>query len=153
MPIVRQSVSVLVCAVTSVYGLVTVNLERYVAIVYHYRYRVLFTKRNKYLIIASCWMIGVFVQSHNLFLYGEDESSMCKFWGWPNKGVRVVAGCINFLVPFLLPFIFMIMVQWKGISTLKRQIELLHIKMGETELQHYVFLILCKYKLNPQRIN
>lgn len=40
----------------SVFCLITINLERYAAIVYPHKYKELFTKRNKYIMIAACWV-------------------------------------------------------------------------------------------------
>ena len=62
-----------VCALISVLGLVTVNLERFVVIVYPHKYKTIFTRRNKYLMIASCWILGALSESFLFVAYDEDD--------------------------------------------------------------------------------
>ncbi|XP_071808070.1 neuropeptide Y receptor type 1-like [Asterias amurensis] len=117
--------------VVSVYSLVTVNLERFVAIVYPLKYKVVFTRRVKYYMIASCWIVGALSKVFLFLLYGEDEVVGCHFLGWPSSAVQAVVGLANFMVALFGPFVLMVLVQWKVISTLKRQ-----VKMLKSQLSH-----------------
>ncbi len=81
-----------VCALVSVFSLVTVNLERYVAIGYPHKYKEIFTRRNKCLMIVSCWLLGALSKSFLLFLYVDEVG--CSFVSWPNRVVKAVVGSI-----------------------------------------------------------
>ena len=120
-----------VCALISILGLVTVNLERFIAIVYPHKYKVVLTRRNKYFMIASCWMFAALSKSFILFLYGEDEVVGCHFLGWPSKGVQAGVGLFSFTVTLFAPFALMILVQWRVITTLKRQVKIVTCRLGE----------------------
>ena len=84
--------------------------------------------------IASCWIIGSFSKSYDWFLYDEDEEKGCRFLDWPSRGVQAAVGLYTFIIQLIAPFIFMIVGQWKVISTLKRQVNLLSGQAGESLL-------------------
>ena len=86
-----------VCALISVLGLVTVNLERFVAIVYPHKYKTIFTRRNKYLMIASCWILGALSKPFLFVAYDEDDVQGCNFVGWPSQEVQAVVGLYSFV--------------------------------------------------------
>ena len=132
-------------AVTSVFSLITINLERYVAIVYPHKYKTVFTRRYKYLIIATCWILGALTKSDKLFLYEEDDVAGCHFLGWPNQGAQAVFGLYTFTVNFFAPLLVMVFAQWKVISTLNRQVKILTGRTGEYirvfEISRYEYLV------------
>ena len=132
--------------VVSVYSLVTVNLERFVAIVYPLKYKVVFTRRVKYYMIASCWIVGALSKVFLFLLYGEDEVVGCHFFGWPSSAVQAVVGLANFMMALFGPFVLMVLVQWKVISTLKRQVKMLksHGKGGHTIM--LIFIVQCLFE-------
>lgn len=120
-----------VCSLVSVFSLVTVNVERFVAIGYPHRYREIFTKRNKCLVIVSCWLLSALSKSFLLFLFVEDADVGCSFGSWPGRVVQAAVGFYTFLVNFLVPFVVMIATQCTVISKLKRQSKLLSSRMSE----------------------
>ncbi len=120
-----------ISTLTSVLCLVTVNLERFVAIVYPLKYKVVFTRRNKYLIIVSCWILGGISKSFQVLLYSEDDVVGCHFLGWPSCGVQAFVGLYTFTIQLLAPFVLMISAQWKVISTLKKQVKKLTERSGK----------------------
>ncbi|XP_071808081.1 somatostatin receptor type 4-like [Asterias amurensis] len=121
-----------VCALTSVFSLVTVNLERFVAIVYPLKYKVVFTRRNKILMITTCWILATLSKTFILFLYDEGENVGCRFLGWPNPEVQAVVGLYTFIVQLPGPFLVMVWAQWRVISTLKRQMKVLKGRMASS---------------------
>ena len=133
-----------VCVLTSVLGLVTVNLERFVAIVYPHKYKMVFTRRNKYLMIASCWILGVLSKSFIFSLYSEDEVIGCRFLGWPSRGVQVVVALYTFTIQLFAPFVVMVLAQWKVISVLKKQVKMLTDRTGKS----FMLTIKSCYKHN-----
>ncbi|XP_033627863.1 neuropeptide F receptor-like [Asterias rubens] len=114
-----------VFTMTSVLGLTVVNLERYLAIVYPHKYKTIFIKRNKYIMIVACWVLAAVSRSFFFFTYGEDEVVGCHFEGWSNRGAQVAFGVYTFTVNFFAPFMVMILAQLKVISTLNRQVKIL----------------------------
>ncbi|XP_033638333.1 somatostatin receptor type 5-like [Asterias rubens] len=110
---------------TSDFCLITVNLERYVAIVRPHKYRTVFSKRNKYIMIVSCWVLAAVTESYILFFNGIDEEKRCSFIGWPNKGAQAVFGLYGFTVRLFGPLAVMVYAQLKVISTLNRQVKIL----------------------------
>ena len=120
------------CPITSILNLVAVNLERFVAIVYPHKYKTVFTRRNKYLIITSSWILGALIQSFIFFMYEEDDVQGCHFVGWPSSEVQAAVGLYHFISTFAAPFIVMVLVQWKVILTLRRQVKILQDRTGES---------------------
>ncbi|XP_071793959.1 somatostatin receptor type 3-like [Asterias amurensis] len=125
-----------VCSLTSILCLVTVNLERYIAIVYPHKYKLLLTRRKKYLMIASCWIIAAMEQSFSVFLYGEDEEVGCKFLDWPSPGFRIAIGIPNVAFYFFGPFALMTFMQWRVITTLNRQVNLLKSRLASSAIRN-----------------
>ena len=115
---------------TSVLGLTVVNLERYVAIVHPHKYKIIFIKRNKYIMIAACWGCSTLSKSYNWFIFEEDEVVGCHFKGWSNRGAQAAFGLFTFTVQFFAPFTVMIFAQLKVISTLNRQVKMLATRTG-----------------------
>ncbi|XP_038069385.1 galanin receptor 2a-like [Patiria miniata] len=120
------------CALVSICSLVTVNLERYIAIVYPIKYKNIYTPRNTALMIAACWAIGIISNSYTFYVYGNNEDGHCVFFGWPTKGFQVVLGLWNFISYYLAPFIFMVITQWRVIKTLRDQAKMLKEKRERT---------------------
>ena len=115
---------------TSVLGLTAVNLERYVAIVYPHKYKMVFSKQNKYAVIAVCWMLGAITKLERVIVYKEDEVIGCHRDGWSSGGAQAVFGLYTFTVSFFAPFIVMILAQVKVISKLNRQVKMLTARTG-----------------------
>ncbi|XP_038066406.1 tachykinin-like peptides receptor 99D [Patiria miniata] len=115
-----------VCALTSVFSLVTVNLERFVAIVHPHKYKRIFgNRRNKLFIILSCWVLAALCKCFIVFLYDEDPVLGCRFLNWPTFAWQAGMGMFNFTVNLLAPFVVMVWVQLKVISMLKKQVRTL----------------------------
>ncbi|XP_033635799.1 galanin receptor type 1-like [Asterias rubens] len=114
-----------VFTMTSVLGLTTVNLERYVAIVYPHKYKTLFIKRNKHIMIAASWIFAAVLRSPSFLKNEEDKVLGCHFIGWPNKGAQAAFGLYSFTFNFFAPFSVMLIAQLKVILALKRQVKML----------------------------
>ncbi|XP_033634055.1 galanin receptor type 1-like [Asterias rubens] len=110
---------------TSILGLTVVNLERYVAIVHPHKYKILFTKRKKYIMIAGCWIFAAISRSYFIFTHEEDEVVGCHFKVWVNRGAQAAFGLYSFTFNFFVPFIVMFFAQLKVISSLNRQVKML----------------------------
>ena len=119
-------------ALISICSLVTVNLERFIAIVYPIKYKNIYTRRNTCLMICVCWVVGIISNSYCWYIYGNDSTGICIIFGWQTKGFQILLGLYNFVAYYLAPFTFMVATQWKVINTLKRQARILQEKRQRT---------------------
>ncbi|XP_033630618.1 QRFP-like peptide receptor [Asterias rubens] len=111
--------------VNSVFSLIAVNLERYVAIVHPHKYKTVFTKRNKYIMIATCWILAVVTHSFHFFVFDEVDVVGCQRLGWRNLFARSAYGLYNFTINLLIPLAVMVFAQLRVISTLNTQVKML----------------------------
>jgi len=62
-----------VCGYVSVYHLILITVERYVAIVYPFRYEIMFTDRKVKWAICTCWVLGILLSmTWSFWLIGAD---------------------------------------------------------------------------------
>ncbi|XP_071797084.1 galanin receptor type 1-like [Asterias amurensis] len=121
-------------AITSVFSLITVNMERYVAIVYPHKYKKVFSRRNKYLMIATCWVLAAITKLYKPCLFEVDREKGCRSVPWPSKGAQAAFGVYNFTVNFFAPFVLMGFAQWRVISSLNRQVKVLNRRADSSVL-------------------
>ena len=117
--------------VNSVFSLIAVNLERYVAIVHPHKYKTVFTKRNKYIMIATCWILAVVTHSFHFFVFDELDVVGCQRLGWRNLFARSAYGLYNFTINLLIPLAVMVFAQLRVISTLNTQVKMLTARAGK----------------------
>ncbi|XP_038066064.1 galanin receptor 2b-like [Patiria miniata] len=89
----------------STYSLVALTLERYLAIVFPYRYQVVFTKRKAVLVIVFVWMLGLVNSVYNLIYVAPDGKGLC-------VSVKVagsqIIGAMLFLTEYAIPVAVML---------------------------------------------
>ncbi|KAJ8043528.1 Neuropeptide SIFamide receptor [Holothuria leucospilota] len=109
-----------VTIITSIYSLIAVNLERFVAIVYPLYYRKMFTFRRIAYISLLCWVIGSVSSGWFFFNFDYDHRlKICTFVPFPPK-VSIVIGLYIFTVIYLFPISFNTVAQYYMIKTLKQ---------------------------------
>ncbi|PIK55588.1 putative gastrin/cholecystokinin type B receptor-like [Apostichopus japonicus] len=111
----------------SVYSLVSVHLERFVAVVYPFRYKRLFTPSKSALIMVGCWLVGVISNSYFWFVY-ENEDGMCSIQPYPHFIIKRLVGVYTFSVVYIIPITFNFVVHKKMISVLKDKAAILESK-------------------------
>ncbi|XP_033638334.1 galanin receptor type 1-like [Asterias rubens] len=111
-------------ATVSVMSLIAVNVERYVAIVSPHKYKTVFTKQNKYIMILAIWILAVLTES-TVFIFNGIDDNECIFIGWPSRVAQLGFGLYGFALKFLGPLTVMVYAQEKCISTLNRQVKTL----------------------------
>lgn len=111
----------------SVYSLVSVHLERFVAVVYPFKYKRLFTPSKSALIMLGCWLVGVISNSYFWFVY-ENEDGMCSIQPYPHFIIKRLVGVYTFSVVYIIPITFNFVVHKKMISVLKDKAAILESK-------------------------
>ncbi|XP_022093721.1 prolactin-releasing peptide receptor-like [Acanthaster planci] len=127
-PLPRGTIGVLVCRlwlsgyfkwalfVSSTFNLEALTLERYLAIVFPFRYQVLGTRKNATIVLLAVWLSAFVFVSYNIAMQYV-EAGQCKMTLLPNQQVLVVALVI---VLYLLPVIVMFFVYAHITVVLKR---------------------------------
>ena len=90
----------------STFNLVALTLERYLAIVFPFRYQVLGTRRNVIVTILCVWVFASLFNLTEMFLY-HYENGKCKRNVMAHS---VVYDTVTFIVMYLLPVIIMLVV-------------------------------------------
>ncbi|XP_022098630.1 galanin receptor type 2-like [Acanthaster planci] len=102
--------------VSSTFNLVALTLERYLAIVFPFRYQVLGTRKNALIIIVIVWVSAFLFTSYGVFIrYYKGGQCKQKLVAHPE-----VLGVAVFAVTFLLPVIVMLVVYAHITVVLKR---------------------------------
>ncbi|XP_033628040.1 histamine H2 receptor-like [Asterias rubens] len=113
------------CMLASIGSLVVVNLERFIAIVYPLKYKTFFTVRKTSVMILLVWVEALGSLLYFFFVYELDGDDNCKYNGWPSDEVRIVMGVYPYLMHYAGPLILMFAVQWKMITALKKQVNMI----------------------------
>ncbi|XP_033627783.1 allatostatin-A receptor-like [Asterias rubens] len=112
-----------VCMHASEGSLVLVNLERFVAIVYPLKYKSYFTSKKIGIIIFFIWVEAFGSLSYFFAVFSLVPETGCTYHGWPTFGSQVFMGVYPYLMHYVGPLVVMFAVQWKMISSLKKQVE------------------------------
>lgn len=96
--------------VSSTYNIVSLTVERFLAIVYPFQYRVWYSRRRALLMMAATWIIG---PAYNI-AYMTPSSTILPnghctiFSEWPNAVTQSAVGLLTIVVQFILPLILLI---------------------------------------------
>ncbi|KAI9562494.1 putative allatostatin A receptor [Daphnia sinensis] len=120
---------VIVTAYASVYTLVLMSLDRYLAVVHPITSMSIRTEANTYWAIAVTWVV-IFVacvpllMAHGevMYLFAEEEYSVCVFLqkeGWSYHVFQITFFATSYVIPLLLIcglYICMLMRLWRGVA-------------------------------------
>ncbi len=112
-----------VCMHASEGSLVLVNLERFVAIVYPLKYKSFFTSKKIAIMICIIWVEALGSLCYFFAVFSLTPETGCTYHGWPTFEAQVFMGVYPYLMHYVGPLLFMFAVQWKMISSLKKQVE------------------------------
>ena len=104
----------------SIYSLLTVTIERFVAIIHPLRYKIFFTRGTCFLLMMLCWVIGILSNLYFLFNY-HVSSGECVFKPWPNRAYDIVIGFYTLSIVYVIPLVTMLAAHYKMISRLREQ--------------------------------
>ena len=92
--------------VTSTFNLVALTLERYIAIVFPFRYHILGTRRNVIAVILSVWVAAFLFVSYSIFIRSLENGQCIQILvAYPQ-----VLGVAVFVITYLLPVTVMLIV-------------------------------------------
>ncbi|XP_038045108.1 cholecystokinin receptor type A-like [Patiria miniata] len=106
--------------VASLLTLTWVSLERYFAVVYPMRYRVIFSKWRPRAIMACTWLSSVVINTFNLYIVDLNETGKCQNH-WPSLGFRYLIATSVFFLEYFIPMVIMLVANIITVRTLKSQ--------------------------------
>ena len=115
---------------SSIYSLLAVTMERFVAIVHPTKYKVLFTPGKCICIIFFTWMMGVISNSYFLFNYHVLEEE-CVIEAWPSRAYDILIGIYTICAVYIIPLTTMLVAHYKMIVTLRFQARALRGRQEE----------------------
>lgn len=107
--------------VASTFNLVLLTLERYVAVVFPVIYRNHFSNRRTPALAAVPWIIG-FVYKIYWAVVNQHSNGNCDVQ-YTSPQLKVLAGCMTFLITFLLPLVIMAFAYSSIEKTLRQRVD------------------------------
>ncbi|XP_038069721.1 QRFP-like peptide receptor [Patiria miniata] len=101
----RSAIILWIFFVASTLNLVVLTTERYVAIVYPFKYLTYFDRKRATAMLVTVWVLAFVYKSNNVFLY-EIQDRTCIFANL-SRAASVAIGTITFLIEYLIPLIYM----------------------------------------------
>ncbi len=115
----------------SAYSLLLVTTERFTAIVFPIKYKVIFSKRNSAIMMGTCWFIGIISNVYNFRVFalredgvGIEGEGICSV-EWPKgyPGYQIFIGLYTITIVYLFPISFMLYAHYKMITELKQRVK------------------------------
>ncbi|XP_041453671.1 galanin receptor 2a-like [Lytechinus variegatus] len=116
--------------ITSIYFLVVVTLERYVAVVHPLKYKRVFTTRLTVLISSCCLLIGIMAPTFFFFVY-DVVDSVCIYLPYPSPAHKLGVGLLCFTVIYGIPIVILLLLHSQTIKSLRRQAKTLAANIAE----------------------
>ncbi|XP_072032806.1 uncharacterized protein [Amphiura filiformis] len=103
--------------------LLLVTTERFTAIVFPIKHKVIFTNRNSGFMMAACWYIGI-ISNLNMFRIFALREGVCSV-EWPphNPSFQIGVGIYNMTIVYVFPISFMLYAHYKMITELKHRLK------------------------------
>ncbi|XP_070539487.1 somatostatin receptor type 2-like [Ptychodera flava] len=124
-----------VCMIESIFSLVAVTLERFVAIVYPFLYQRWFTPTTIAWSIVTTWILSV-LSELKLLLIWQSDGIYC-IYGWTDLKYSAGPISVMFSLNYVFPAVFMVYAYAKMIDSLKkdaRQIQTSSTNQADAEL-------------------
>jgi len=110
--------------VSSIYGIIALTFERFIAVVYPLWHMAHFTHRKIGTIIIIIWLIGVCYNfSVSISTSGLDEDGLCQIYGsYTSTPSMYFSGITRFIIDYLGPMLILSFFYAKMVSTLRRKV-------------------------------
>ncbi|XP_071792663.1 alpha-1A adrenergic receptor-like [Asterias amurensis] len=105
--------------VTSTFSLLALTIERYIAIVYPFRFNVIFSQNSAIVIGVGVWLIGIALKSYSFMIYTVIDG-ICKFKPIPGSNI---IGPLLIILQYFVPSIIMLLSYTHITVTLKKSAE------------------------------
>ncbi|PIK50125.1 putative gastrin/cholecystokinin type B receptor-like [Apostichopus japonicus] len=110
-----------VTIIASIYSLLSVNLERFVAIVYPLVYKNMFTIKKSLFIMLFCWLLGGCSSAWFFFTFDYDSSTKdCSFVQFSSRIQRFI-GVYVFILIYVFPIVTNTFLHYYMIKRLRQQ--------------------------------
>ncbi|XP_072025015.1 somatostatin receptor type 4-like [Amphiura filiformis] len=110
-----------IAIVASIYTLTMLSVERYLAVIYPIKYRLLFVGARPKIVIISIWILSAFVNLYITFV-AKNSNGIC-IVKWPNPAFQAIFGVFLFLAEFFIPMLIMLVSHVRTIFSLRTQAE------------------------------
>ncbi|XP_072025060.1 allatostatin-A receptor-like [Amphiura filiformis] len=121
----------------SVFTLTMVSVERYLAISYPIRYRIVFSESRPKFVLIGVWVVAVGCNLYSLFIWFNIDGRCTLIW--PSDTFRITLGVTLFLLKFVLPVIIMCATHVATILTLRKNAHELRLR-SDTDSSEYALL-------------
>ena len=125
-----SGVTLWICIVGSVYTLTMLSVERYLAVVYPIKYRMLFVGARPKVVIAAVWILSTLVNVYIAFIANNKESRCIIVWPWVK--FQAIFGVFLFLAEFFIPMVIMLVAHTRTIYSLRMQAANLRQSRGQS---------------------
>ncbi len=109
--------------VASIYSLTMLSVERYLAVNFPIKYRLLFVGARPKLVIMGIWLSSVLVNIYIAFV-ANNAGGIC-IVSWPHSHFQATFGVFLFLAEFFIPMVIMLYSHVRTIFSLRAQAETL----------------------------
>ncbi|XP_072028019.1 galanin receptor 2a-like [Amphiura filiformis] len=117
--VIHTNVVLWISIVASVFLLTTLSGERFLAVAYPLKYRIVFTQKRTYYVISGVWFVAVLLNTNSFYL-GVNDNGICRI-RYLEQSFQIVQGAGIFLIEFAIPLIIMISANIATAQELKSQ--------------------------------
>ena len=108
---------------SSAYNVVTITLERYIAIIAPIWHNVSLSRKKLYGVLSVVWLIGPVFYSMYSIPTSRVQDGICQLLAfWPNNSIQVMAGLIGLIMQYFLPVTVLIFCYSHGAWRLSQRI-------------------------------
>nr|XP_054767251.1 kappa-type opioid receptor-like [Lytechinus pictus]XP_054767252.1 kappa-type opioid receptor-like [Lytechinus pictus] len=119
--VVYSSVCMWISIMASVFTLIMISGERYVAVCYPFRYQRLFAGYRPDIILCVIWIISFIINTNSFYVSFVDTPGVNCTVKFPTPEFQMFFGIVLFLVEYLIPVIIMLMANVYTIRALNHQ--------------------------------
>ncbi|XP_072025059.1 allatostatin-A receptor-like [Amphiura filiformis] len=122
----------------SVFTLTMVSVERYLAISYPIKYRIVFSESRPKIVLICVWVVAVGFNLYSLFIWFNINGSCALIW--PSDTFRFTLGVTLFVLKFVLPVVIMFVTHGATILTLRKHANELRSRSEASNSPAYALL-------------
>ena len=116
--LIYSSVVMWVTITVSVFTLTMVSVERYLAISYPLKYRMVFSKSRPKVIMTTVWCLAVCINTFSFVITFNMQGTCAVIW--PSSTIQLCFGTALFFIKFCIPMLIMIVSHFGTIVELRK---------------------------------
>ncbi|XP_038076837.1 allatostatin-A receptor-like [Patiria miniata] len=118
--LIHSRVIMWISIVASVFTLTLLSVERFFAVVYPVRHKIVFSKPRLKRFVAAVWISAVILNCGSFYIPDVGEQNFCVLL-WPSPAYQAFHGLTLFIVEFVIPVAVMVVSHYFAVRGLKRQ--------------------------------